>query len=125
MDEYGGGGGGLGIGFFLMMGVVGMLGLAMYVFISIAIKKICIKCGKEPGALVWVPILRVLPLMEVAGMQTWMIVLLFIPFANLVFFIMLLLGLSKARNKHPGIAIALWLFCFGPVGAFGFLGFSE
>lgn len=112
MDEFGGGGGGgspvAGL-LFLAVYLVFMLGF--YLFFCFCAKKICEKSGKDPGIMIWIPIVNLIPLMEVAGMQTWMIVLLFLPIANFVFLIMLMLGLAKARNKNPALAVILGLFC--------------
>lgn len=110
MDGYGGGGGGAAGAIIFMVVYLAFL-LAFYVFFCICAKKICEKSGKDPGILIWIPIVQLLPLMEVAGMPTWMIVLAIIPIANLVFMILLVLGLAKARNKNPALAVVLAIFC--------------
>ena len=112
MDEFGGGGGGGSpIAGLIFVAVYLVFMLAFYIFFCFCAKKICEKAGKDPGIMIWIPIVNLIPLMEVAGMQTWMIILAFLPIANLIFMIMLVLGLAKARNKNPALAVVLALFC--------------
>jgi hypothetical protein len=120
MDEYGGGGGG-GLGLMIVVfAIVGIAFLGLHIFFSLCMKKVCEKCGKEPGFLIWIPVLQFIPLMEVAGMPTWQLVLMLIfP----VFMIMMILGLSKARNKSPAMLFAIAIFC--GVAFWPYLAFSE
>ena len=122
--EYSGGGGGGGLGAILFMLVALVFALAMYVFICICAKKVCEKVGKDPGIMIWIPVVQLLPLMEVAGMQTWMIILAFIPLANIVFMFMLWLGIAKARNKGALWGVLAALPCTAIVGV-PYLAFSE
>lgn len=122
MDEYGGGGGGGGVGAIIGM-IVGLIcGLGIYLFLCFCFKKICEKVGRDPGFLIWIPIVQLLPLMEIAGMQTWMIILAFIPIANIVFQFMLWIGVSNARGKGPVWGV-LAVLC-APVGIL-YLAFSD
>ena len=123
MDEYGGGGGGSMVGPIIMMLVMGVVFLAVHLFMSFCMKKVCEKVGKDPGIMIWIPIVQLLPIMEVAGMQTWMIVLAILPIANIVFAIMLILGLAKARNKNPGLVFAIAIFC--GIAFWPYMAFSE
>lgn len=125
MDEFGGGGGGgspVGALIFLALYLVVML--AFYIFFCFCAKKVCEKCGKDPGILIWIPIVQLIPLMEIAGMQTWMIILAFIPIASIIFSVMLLLGLAKARNKNPVLLFAMAILCLG-LPVMPYLAFSE
>lgn len=124
MDEYGGGGGGGGLGAIIMFLVLGLVFLAVHIFLSFCMKKVCEKVGKDPGIMIWIPILQIFPLMEVAGMETWKFFLIFIPFVGgLIFGVMLILGLAKARNKNPAILFALAVFC--NIAFWPYLAFSE
>lgn len=124
MEEFGGGGGGGGAaGAIIMMVVFLFVFLALHIFMSFCMKKVCEKCGKDPGVLIWIPILQLLPIMEIAGMQTWMIVLAFLPIANIVFGVMLILGIAKARNKPPAIAFVIAIFC--GIAFWPWLAFTE
>ncbi len=100
------------------------VGLAVYIFFSYCAKLICEKSGKQPGVLIWIPIVQLIPLMEVAGMATWMIVLALIPLANIVFIVLLGLGLCKARKKNPALVVLLFLPCLNFV-FLPYLAFSE
>ena len=63
---------------FLGLGLVALLvalciGLAFYLFYCVCYKRICEKCGVAPGVLVWIPIVQLVPLLQVAKMPVWMI----------------------------------------------------
>jgi len=79
---------------FLGLGLVALLvavclGLVLYLFSSYCFKRICEKRGVTPGILVWIPFAQLVPLLETAKMPVWMIILFFIPLANLVVFFMM------------------------------------
>src|SRR5439155_16024043 len=69
---------GVGLGLIALL-VILVIALALYLFSSFCFKRICEKCGVTPGVLVWIPIARLVPLLEVAKMPVWMIILFLIP----------------------------------------------
>jgi len=110
-------------------GLVGILivlafALGLYIFFCYCLKRICEKAGRNPGALIWIPIVQIVPLLEVAGMAVWMIILFFIPIVNLVVGIIMWVKICEARGKSP----ALVILAFIPVVNLAFLpylAFSE
>jgi hypothetical protein len=52
---------------------------------------------------------QLIPLLEIAGMAIWMIVLFFIPFVNLVVLVMLWAKICIARGKSPWLVILLFI----------------
>jgi hypothetical protein len=74
MSEHSSGILGLGIGLFVFLAIL-CLALAIYIFSSFCYKLICQKTGKEPGAIIWIPLVRYIPLMQVAKMPEWLVVL--------------------------------------------------
>ena len=94
---------------------VGILG---WLFLSLCLSSICKKAGKPGGCLVWVPILQVIPAMEVAGMSLLWLIVLFVPLAipQLIFALVLGLGLARARRKDPIWGVLLVLPCTAWLG---------
>jgi hypothetical protein len=111
-------------GSFLLFGITLFIAVAVYIFACYCLKLICEKCGKQPGVLIWIPIVQLIPLLEIAGMAVWMIILCFIPFVNLVVLVMMWAKICIARGKSPWLVILLFIpivnIAFVP-----YLAFSE
>jgi hypothetical protein len=95
-------------------GIIGILVflvicLGLYVFYCFCCKRICQKAGHEPGILIWIPIAQLVPLLQVAGMQVWMIILMFIPFVNVVVGIMMWAKICTARGKSPWLVLVMFI----------------
>ena len=82
--------------------------------------KIFTKAG-QPGWAAIIPIVNLYFLCKVAGRPGWWVILLLIPFVNLIIFIILSIDVAKAFGKGAGFGIGLLLlpFIFYPVLAFG------
>lgn len=93
----------------LVFGIALLISVALYIFVCYCLKLICEKCGKQPGILIWIPIVQFIPLLEIAGMATWMIILFFIPIANLVVLVMMWAKICIARGKSPWLVILLFI----------------
>jgi hypothetical protein len=96
------------------MGIVAILlalsfALAIYVFYCFCCKKICEKSGVIPGVMIWIPIVNLVPLLQVAKMPVWMIVLFFIPLANLVVAVMMWAKICAARGKSEWLVILMFV----------------
>ena len=91
---------------------------ALYLFGCYCCGLICVKAGKKPGVLVWLPILQVFPMFEAAGMSAWWVLLL--PIANIVW----CFKIAKARGKGVGTGIMLLLPVLN-IFAFLYLAFSA
>ena len=83
--------------------------LGLYLFYSFCCKRICEKVGQTPGIIIWIPIAQLVPLLQVAGMQVWMIVLMFIPLVNIVVGIMMWAKICAARGKSPWLVILVFI----------------
>jgi len=95
---------GLGLILFLLL-----IGLALYVFSCFCYKRICEKCAVSPGVLIWIPIAQIIPLLQVAKMPAWMIILLLIPIVNLVIIIMMWAKICVALGKSGWLVILLFI----------------
>jgi hypothetical protein len=85
---------------------------------------ICQKAGQTPGLLVWLPLLKVFPMLRAAGMSPWWFLASFVPLLNLVAVVLWCLNIAKARNK----TVLVGLFLLLPVTnilAFLYLAFSS
>jgi hypothetical protein len=98
--------------------------VGVYIFFCYCCKRICQKAGRDPGVMIWIPIVQLIPLLQTAGMAEWMIILLLIPLVNLVVGIMMWAKICEARGKSPWLVILM----FVPVANLAFipyLAFSE
>jgi len=89
-----------------------VFGLAVYLFYVYCLKRIVEKCGEEPGAIIWVPVLQMIPLFRIAKMNPWMILLMLVPLANLIVAVLLWTRVLKALGREPVMVLVLLLFGF-------------
>jgi hypothetical protein len=87
--------------------------LAIYVLFAIPYYGIFTKSGR-PGWAAFVPIYNTVVLLEVVGRPVWWIILFFIPFVNIVIFIIVMNDLSKSFGHGAGFTVGLifltWIF---------------
>jgi len=79
-----------------------------------------VKAG-EPGWAAIIPIYNYLIAIKIAGKPWWYLLLLLIPIVNLIFYIIILHGLSKSFGKGAGFTVGLFFlrFIFIPILGFG------
>lgn len=107
-------------------GLMAMLGANMAVSLIFAVIGIVIywkifsKAGK-PGWAAIVPIYNIIVFLEIINKPIWWIIMMFIPFVNIVFAILMCIELAKCFGKDTGFAIGLILLSiiFGAILAFG------
>ena len=104
---------GIGVGMVLVY-------LAIVLVLLVAMWKVFTKAGK-PGWASIVPIYNAVVLLEIVGRPIWWIVLMLIPFVNIVVGIVVTNDLAKSFGKEVGWTIGLLLlpFIFYPMLAFG------
>ena len=85
-----------------------------------ALWKVFTKAG-EPGWAAIVPIYNIIVMLKIAGKPAWWLVLMLIPFVNLVVGIIMVVSLAKNFGKGTGFALGLIFLSpiFYPVLAFG------
>jgi len=108
----------------LMIGLILVISLAFYIFFCFCCKRICEKCGHQPGVLIWIPIVNLIPMLQVAGMATWMLILFFIPLVNIVVGIMMWAKVCSARGKSPWLVLMMFV-PFLNIVFIPYLAFSE
>jgi hypothetical protein len=107
----------------LLYAVLGVF-LLLFLFNSYCCMLICRKAGHPPGALIWLPVLQVFPMLRAAGMSLWWFLAFFVPLLNLVPSILWPFKIAKARGKSVWVAVLL-LLPFTSYFAFLYLAFSD
>jgi hypothetical protein len=98
-----------------------MLIWVLVIIVSIvAMWKVYAKAGK-PGWTSIVPIYNMVVLLEIVKKPTWWVLLMFVPFVNVIVWFVMCTELAKAFGKGIGFTIGLILlpFVFYPILAFG------
>jgi hypothetical protein len=108
--------------FFALTGIWLLFWLAIAVIAIIAMWKIFVKAG-QPGWAAIIPIYNLYIMLKVIGRPGWWILLMIIPFVNIVVSIIVALDLGKAFGKDPVFSIVL-LWFFSIVG-YLILGFGN
>ena len=93
---------------------------AIIIFLIISLWIVFTKAGR-PGVAAIIPIWNIIELIRISGKPIWWIVLLLIPIVNIIFYIMILNGISKGFGKGEGFTVGLFFlsFIFFPILAFG------
>ena len=97
-----------------------VLYLAIVVLMIASIWKVFTKAGK-PGWAAIIPIYNIVVLLEIVGKPIWWIILMLIPFVNIIIQIIVTHQLSKSFGKDVGFTIGLIFlgFIFFPILGFG------
>ena len=97
-----------------------IISLCLLVLEIIALWFVFEKAG-EPGWAAIIPIYNILIAIKIAGKAWWWILLLLIPIASIVFYILILDGISKSFGKGAGFTVGLFFlrFIFLPILGFG------
>lgn len=93
------------------MALVSIISLVASVLAIVAMWKIFTKADK-PGWASIVPVYNIIVLFQICGMNPLLILLLFIPIANVVVYIMALIKLAGKFGKGGGFAAGLIFFNF-------------
>jgi hypothetical protein len=106
--------------------VLGFLGglLVVYLFFSYCLMLICKKAGTEPGGIVWLPLLQLIPMLRAAGMSGVWFFAFFIPVLNLLAHIVWSVKIVQVRGKSIIVAVLL-ILPISSLFAFLYLAFSD
>jgi len=92
-----------------MVFVVLGIALLLYLLHCYCCALICRKAGHPAGALVWLPILQLFPLLRAAGMSGWWCLAFCVPLLNIVAQVLWCLNIAKARGKNVWVGVLLFL----------------
>jgi hypothetical protein len=109
----------LGLGGGLFATCCWFLGLLLGIFVLVALWKVYVKAGK-PGWAAIIPIYNILVLLEIVGKPWWWLLLLFIPFVNIVIMVIVYIELAKVFGHGVGYGIGLLLLPYIFVAMLGF-----
>lgn len=84
-------------GSILMIALV--CGLAVYIYMALALQTIAVKTNTANAWLAWVPIANAILMLQIAKKPLWWIILFAIPIVNIVIVIMVWMGVAEARQK--------------------------
>jgi hypothetical protein len=76
-----------------------VVGLAFYVYHSLALQTIATKTNAENPWLAWIPIANIILMLNIAKKPLWWIILFLIPLANIVVAVIVWMEIAKARGK--------------------------
>ena len=104
--------------------IAGAVLLALYLFHSYCCLLICRKTGSEPGVLVWLPLLQLVPMLKAAGMSPLWFFAFLVPGVNLVAQVLWCVNITRARGKTFLVALFLIIPFTSPFAAL-YLAFSR
>lgn len=81
--------------------------IGMYVVCAIALMTIAQKTNTPNGWMAWIPILNIVLMVQIAGIEMWWVLLCFIPCLNLIAFVYIWWKIAERRNKPGPIALAM------------------
>ena len=76
-----------------------VIGLAGYVYMSLALQTIATKTSTENAWLAWIPIANIFLMLSIAKKPMWWFVLFLVPLVNIVIAIMVWMAVAEARHK--------------------------
>ena len=91
-----------------IIGIAVGAAVAYVIFCSCSVL-LCRKTGKEPGLLIWIPILQIFPLLHAAGMSWRWSLTFFVPVLNLVAWMGWCVNIAISRRKSLWWALLLIL----------------
>jgi hypothetical protein len=90
------------------IGIIGMLiALGLFVFFSFCLKLICEKAQVDPGVMIWIPFVQMIPMATVAGLNPFLLLLYFVPLVNIVFMFYHWAKVCTAIGKSPWLVIMM------------------
>jgi uncharacterized membrane protein YhaH (DUF805 family) len=89
--------------------VVLLTGLGFRIFYCRCGNVICGKTGHQPGVLVWIPIANIIPLLTLATLPIWRLILMLIPLVPVGVGIILGVKICEARGKSGWLVILLFV----------------
>lgn len=102
------------------MAVVLILYIGIIVLLIASMWKVFEKAG-HPGWAAIVPIYNIYIMTQIGGKEAWWIAMFFVPIANIIFAVMLMIAIAEKFGKDAGFGIGLALlgFVFWPILGFG------
>jgi len=82
--------------------------LALYAFSAFCLQKIAQRTGHDDNSwFAWVPILNLFLMTQIAGKEWWWVLLMFIPYVNIIIVAIVWMGVTEARGKSPWLGLLM------------------
>jgi hypothetical protein len=114
----------LAAGLFAMMAVIWVVGIIVYIYMALCMYKIAKKMNAENPWFAWIPILNVVLMIQIAKKPLWWIVLMLIPFVNIVIAIVIMVEFLKVLGK-PAWWVILMMIPVVNLVVWGMLAFGK
>jgi len=101
-----------------------VIGLPIYVYMSLALQTIATKTGTDNAWLAWIPIANLILMLNVAKKPLWWFILFLIPLVNIVMVIIVWMAVAEARGKPNWWGI-LMIVPFANLIVPGYLAWSD
>jgi Family of unknown function (DUF5684) len=101
-----------------------LLWIAIYVYFAIVLMKIAKKTNTPNGWFAWIPFLNLYLIAKLAGKSGWWLILMLIPFVNIIIAIIVWMAISK-RLGHPEWLGILIIIPIANLIVPGYLAFAE
>jgi hypothetical protein len=103
---------------FIWVAISSVMGIAVYVFTSLAYMKIAKKLNHPNPWFAWVPILNMVLHLQLAGMSGWFVLIMLVPVANVVVYVIAMMNICEKLGKEK----LLGLLVLVPLANFILLG---
>jgi hypothetical protein len=107
-----------------MMGIAFLISLAVYVYCALTLQLIATKTDTSNSWLAWIPIANLYLMCKVSGKPGWWLLLLLVPLINIVFMIVIWVGIAEARKKPTWLGILMIIPGINFI-VMGYLAFSS
>jgi hypothetical protein len=88
-----------------MDNIVWLIWLGLYAYFALTLQTIGNKTGWKETWMAWIPIANLYMMCKIAKRPGWWVVLLLIPFINIVFMMLVWMGIAEARNKPAWLGV--------------------
>ncbi|OGC41760.1 hypothetical protein A2Y85_05280 [candidate division WOR-3 bacterium RBG_13_43_14] len=97
---------------------------AFYIYMAICLQTIAKKTNTENAWFAWIPILNIILMLAIAKKPIWWIILMLIPFVNIIIAVIVWMAIAEARGKPNWLGI-LMIVPVANVIVPGYLAFSN
>lgn len=81
--------------------------VALYFFFCYCAKSICENAGIEPGFMIWIPLVQLIPLVHAAGLDPWFTLAYLVPIVNVIFLFYHWARICIALDKSPWLVVMM------------------
>ena len=104
--------------------VMWIVWLIFYIYMALCLQTMATKTSTANGWFAWIPLLNLYLMCQIASRPGWFMLLFFVPFVNLIAFIMVWMGMAQACGKPSWLGI-LMVLPLANIIIPGYLAFRE